>query len=338
MKPVVHLSAAVALLGRFPALAGIDLDVARGEIVLLRGPNGAGKTTLLRACAGLVPVVRGEAVVLGRDLRRHPRAIRRRVGLLGHVTGLHDDLTVGENVRFWGRAARTEPADVEAALALTGLDGRLRDVPVAELSAGQRRRTSLACLLARRPELWLLDEPHAGLDAGARDQLDALVVQAVGQGATVLMASHELDRAQALAHRVVDLVAGRTITPGATGAGADVGGADADRVDVEPADVGGADVGGADADRVDVEPADVGGADVSAAADRAPDLAGAPVPGAEPVPVPPVEPVPPAGRPGTEGAPSPASVATPDVEASPAAPGAEVSPVAAPGVEPSHVA
>src|SRR5829696_8158795 len=323
MKPVVHLSAAVALLGRFPALAGIDLDVARGEIVLLRGPNGAGKTTLLRACAGLVPVVRGEAVVLGRDLRRHPRAMRRRVGLLGHVTGLHDDLTVGENVRFWGRAARTEPADVEAALALTGLDGRLRDVPVAELSAGQRRRTSLACLLARRPELWLLDEPHAGLDADARDQLDALVVQAVGQGATVLMASHELDRAQALAHRVVDLVAGRTITTGATGAGATGAGAD-----VAGADVAGADVAGAD----------VGGADVSAAADRAPDLAGAPVPGAEPVPVPPVEPVPPAGRPGTEGAPSPASVATPDVEASPAAPGAEVSPVAAPGVEPSHVA
>ena len=210
MEPVVHLRAAVALLGRFPALAGIDLDVARGEIVLLRGPNGAGKTTLLRACAGLVPVVRGEATVLGCDLRRDARRVRRRVGLLGHATGLFDDLTVADNVRFWGKACGAEATDREAAMALVGLDGRLRDVTVSRLSAGQRRRTSVACLLARRPELWLLDEPHAGLDHETRDQLDALVGQAVAQGATVVIASHELDRAGALAHRVVELVGGTT--------------------------------------------------------------------------------------------------------------------------------
>jgi heme ABC exporter ATP-binding subunit CcmA len=211
MEPVVHLRAAVALLGRFPALAGIDLDVARGEIVLLRGPNGAGKTTVLRACAGLVPVVRGEAVVLGHDLRQDPRSVRRHVGLLGHATGLFDDLTVADNVTFWGRATRARRADIEAALGLAGLAGRLRDVPVARLSAGQRRRTSLACLLARRPELWLLDEPHAGLDAEARDLLDGLVRQAVDQGATVVLSSHELDRAEALADRVVVLDGGRAV-------------------------------------------------------------------------------------------------------------------------------
>ncbi len=212
--PVVHLSAAVALLGRFPALAGVDLDVARGEIVLLRGPNGAGKTTLLRACAGLVPIVRGEAIVLGKDLRRDPRAVRRRVGLLGHATGLHDDLTVSENVRFWARAAKADDADVRAALAVVGLDGRLHDVEVARLSAGQRRRAALACLLARRPELWLLDEPHAGLDAEARDTLDSLIAQAAAQGATVILSSHELDRAESLADRAVDLVNGTTSPAG----------------------------------------------------------------------------------------------------------------------------
>jgi ABC-type multidrug transport system ATPase subunit len=84
---------------------------------------------------------------------------------------------------------------------------------VGRLSAGQRRRTSLACLLSRRPELWLLDEPHAGLDHETRDQLDALVGQAVAQGATVLLASHELDRAESLAHRVVELVGGTTSSP-----------------------------------------------------------------------------------------------------------------------------
>jgi heme ABC exporter ATP-binding subunit CcmA len=219
MEPVVHLRAAVALLGRFPALAGIDLDVARGEIVLLRGPNGAGKTTVLRACAGLVPIVRGEAVVLGHDLRRDPRSVRRHAGLLGHATGLFDDLTVADNVRFWGRACGADAGDIAAAMALVGLDGRLRDVSAGRLSAGQRRRTSLACLLARRPELWLLDEPHAGLDHETRDQLDALIGRAVEQGATVLLASHELDRAESLAHRVVELAGGMTVARAAPAPG-----------------------------------------------------------------------------------------------------------------------
>ena len=212
MEPVVHLRGAVTLLGRFPALAGIDLDVAAGEIVLLRGPNGAGKTTLLRTCAGLLPVARGEATVLGHDLadRRQARDLRRRVGLLGHASGLYDELTVADNVRFWGRAAGAADDDIDGALATCGLTGRLSDVIVARLSAGQRRRASLACLLARRPELWLLDEPHAGLDAQGRDRLDDLVRTAVASGATVLVASHDTDRAQALADRVVDLAGGTT--------------------------------------------------------------------------------------------------------------------------------
>ena len=215
MEPVVQLRGAVTLLGRFPALAGIDLDVAAGEIVLLRGPNGAGKTTLLRLCAGLLPIARGEARVLGHDLtdRRQARSVRRRVGLLGHATGLYDELTVADNVRFWGRAAAAADEDIEGALSTCGLDGRLAALRVASLSAGQRRRTSFACLLARRPELWLLDEPHAGLDQEARDLLDGLVRRAVGAGATVLLASHELDRAEALADRVVTIVGGTTDVP-----------------------------------------------------------------------------------------------------------------------------
>jgi len=215
MEPAVHLRGAVTLLGRFPALAGIDLDVAAGEIVLLRGPNGAGKTTLLRLCAGLLPLARGTGRVLGHDLadRGQARALRRRVGLLAHATGLYDELTVSDNVRFWGRAAGADPADIDAALDGCGLAGRLASVPVSALSAGQRRRTSLACLLARRPELWLLDEPHAGLDHDARDVVDDLVRRAVAAGATVVLASHDLDRAEALAERVVT-IAGGTAGPG----------------------------------------------------------------------------------------------------------------------------
>ena len=216
-EPVVHLRGAVALLGRFPALAGVDLDVDRRRIVLLRGANGAGKTTLLRALAGLVPVTSGEAVVLGVDLREDRRAVRHRVGLLAHGTGLYDELTVADNVHFWTRAARADMVDAEAAMAQLGLDGRLRDVAVGRLSTGQRRRTSLACLLARRPELWLLDEPHAGLDKEGRDIVDALVRDAAAAGATIILSSHELDRSIELADEIVTLGGGVALDEGTGG-------------------------------------------------------------------------------------------------------------------------
>lgn len=218
----VVLQSAVVLLDRFPALAGVDLDVARGEIVLLRGPNGAGKTTLLRACAGLNRVSQGVARILDVDVAANPRGVRRRVGLLGHDDGLYADLTAADNVRFWARAAGADAADTDRALVRCGLDGRLASVPAARLSTGQRRRTALAALVARRPELWLLDEPHAGLDRAGRDLVDGLVVDATRAGATVLFASHELDRAEALATRIVTIAGGVVRTDSATGV-ADVG-------------------------------------------------------------------------------------------------------------------
>ena len=214
MTAAVRFRSAVSLLGRFPALAGVDLEVARGDVVLIQGPNGAGKTTLLRACAGLVGILDGEAVVLGHDLRHDRRAVRRQVALLGHTSSLYEDLTVADNLRFAARAVGADARTADDALVRLGLDGRLRDVAVAKLSAGQRRRADIATLLARRAELWLLDEPHAGLDAGGRDLLDELVREAVAGGATVLFASHELDRARALAHHVVGMVGGQ-IHPGA---------------------------------------------------------------------------------------------------------------------------
>jgi heme ABC exporter ATP-binding subunit CcmA len=208
MAPAVRFSRAVVLLGRFPALAGADLLVERGEIVHLSGPNGAGKSTLLRACAGLLAITRGEAEVLGHDLRGDRRRVRRSVGLLGHAGFLYDELTVADNVRFGVRAAGGAVDTVRPALARLGLDGRLEHVAVARLSAGQRRRTALAVLVARSPELWLLDEPHAGLDADARDLVDGLIHDAVAAGATVVFASHELDRANAVATRQLTVVGG----------------------------------------------------------------------------------------------------------------------------------
>lgn len=208
---IVSLQGVVALLGRFPALAGADLEVGESEIVLVQGPNGAGKSTLLRVCAGLLRIESGRAEVLGHDLVTDRAAVRRSIGLLGHDTALYDDLTVEENLRFWARASRVDDEAVPAALDRLGVADRLRNVAVRNLSAGQRRRTALAAVVVRRPRLWLLDEPHSGLDQGGRDLIDQVILDAASAGATVMLASHELDRTLDLATRHLT-VAGGTIT------------------------------------------------------------------------------------------------------------------------------
>lgn len=215
-EAAVVLDDVVAVLGQFPALAGVTLTVGRGEIVLLKGPNGAGKTTLLRLCAGLLPVERGTATILGFDLATQRHAVRSHVGLLGHQNGLYLDMTVRENVQFWGRTVGASDVEIDQAMARMGVAERLADVPVRKLSAGQKRRTALACLVARRAQVWLLDEPHAGLDAVGRDELDATLVEASRAGATIIVASHELERAGNLATRTVEVVAGQVRDESAT--------------------------------------------------------------------------------------------------------------------------
>ena len=208
METVIELKGVVAVLGTFPALAGVSLSVQRGEILLLQGPNGAGKTSLLRVCAGLMPIERGTGTILGIDLATNRQDIRTRVGLLGHTNGLYLDLTVEQNIQFWASTIGASQEEVANAMSTMRVDGRLAKVKAGQLSAGQRRRTALASLIVRRAEIWLLDEPHAGLDAAGRDELDALLRNAVASGATVVLASHESERAAGLATRTVTVDGG----------------------------------------------------------------------------------------------------------------------------------
>jgi heme ABC exporter ATP-binding subunit CcmA len=208
MENVIELNGVVAVLGHFPALAGVDLVVSRGEILLLQGPNGAGKTSLLRVCAGLLPIERGTGKILGIDVTTNREDIRSRVGLLGHTNGLYLDLTVTQNIAFWASTVNASATEVAEAMSLMGIDGRLATVKAAQLSAGQRRRCALASLIVRRSEIWLLDEPHAGLDATGRDELDAVLRRAVSSGATVVLSSHEHERAASLATRTVTIDGG----------------------------------------------------------------------------------------------------------------------------------
>ena len=196
------------LLGRFPALAGADFAVDSGEVVLVRGPNGAGKSTMLHLCAGLLPLSEGRGEVLGSDLGSDRAAVRRRVGLLGHDTALYGELSAVENLDLWARASRVDAVGVPGALRRLGVPERLWAFPSARLSAGQRRRVALAAIVVRRPELWLLDEPHAGLDSEGRELVSGLMSKAAAAGAAVVLASHEPGPADDLATRTVTMAGG----------------------------------------------------------------------------------------------------------------------------------
>lgn len=208
---VIHINDVVALVGGFPVLSGMSFSLRRSEVVALHGPNGAGKTSLLRVCAGLLPIERGGGSVLGFDLVEHRRLFRQRVGLLGDRSGLYPSLTVAENLAFWGATVSASRQEIDGVRARFGLDGRLAGVRVERLSTGQKRRAALACLMVRRAEIWLLDEPHAGLDAEARDRLDEIVRAAASAGVSVVLASHEHDRSRAVADRIVQVAGGRLV-------------------------------------------------------------------------------------------------------------------------------
>lgn len=213
MEPAIRLRGTVALVGRYPVLAGADLEVRAGEVVVVAGANGAGKTSLLRVCAGLLAPNAGEAEVLGVDLRRSRRELRGRIGFLSHESGLYEDLTLEENLRFALRSARRPLGRLAMALERTGLPDRLRHRPVRALSAGQRRRADLASLVARAPELWLLDEPHANLDPDGKAMLTRLLAQAAEEGAAVLVASHEPELLRGPRFRPVRMAGGRLVDP-----------------------------------------------------------------------------------------------------------------------------
>jgi ABC-2 type transport system ATP-binding protein len=208
MAPAVTLRSAVALLGRFPALAGVDLDVEEGSVLAVLGPNGAGKTSLLHLLAGLLPLRSGTGRVLGCDLATERRALRSQVGLLGHHPTLYPELSATENLDFGLRAMRRPTRDGAAALERVGLTGGVATVPARSLSAGQQRRMGLAWLVARRPALWLLDEPAAGLDVDGRTLCDELVEEAARSGATVALSSHDPGAAARVADVIVDLAGG----------------------------------------------------------------------------------------------------------------------------------
>jgi ABC-2 type transport system ATP-binding protein len=208
--PVAQLDAVTKAYGKTVALRGLDLAVAPGKITALLGPNGAGKSTAISLLVGLRRPDAGTVRLFGADPRRP--ATRRRLGVTPQDTGFPDTLTVGEIVDFVGRHyPEPEPAaDLLARFGLAEVAGRR----ASRLSGGQRRRLAVALAFVGRPDLVVLDEPTTGLDVQSRQQVWAVVSAHVRRGGTVVLTTHYLEEAEALADRVVVINAGAVVAQG----------------------------------------------------------------------------------------------------------------------------
>ncbi len=194
--------------GDYAALRDLTLTVSEGSCCALLGRNGAGKTTLLRILAGLSPFQRGEIRLFGESPRSENA--RRSVGFLGHGIGVYEDLSARENLNFFARVAGLKSAGKVTAdwLDRVGLE-RVATMPVRQFSRGMRQRLALARTFLHAPQLLLLDEPFTSLDDRAIAMLSELLTAARKNGATIVLSTHQLRDALAIASHVALLENGR---------------------------------------------------------------------------------------------------------------------------------
>ncbi len=215
--PLVRVSELRKSYGSRLVLDNVSFDVAAGEIVGLLGPNGAGKTTTLSILATLRNPDAGNVTIAGHDLRREPRAVRRRLGLAPQSIAIYPSLSAFQNVELFARihgltaaAARSATA---AALEIVGLDERAHE-SAATLSGGMRRRVNLACAMVHRPEILLLDEPTVGVDPQSRERILQILRELAVSGIAVIYSTHYMEEVERLCDKVLLIDRGRLLAEG----------------------------------------------------------------------------------------------------------------------------
>jgi ABC-2 type transport system ATP-binding protein len=209
-RPVAELRRAVKRYGAVTALDGIDFAVRPGEVVALLGPNGAGKTTAVQLLLGLVRASEGEARLFGLDPRK-PEA-RMRTGAMLQISKVPETLKVKEHLHLIS-SYYPHPLPQREVMAAAGLDG-LENRLFGKLSGGQKQRVLFALALCGNPDLLFLDEPTVGLDVESRRAFWAVIEEKAGQGRSVLLTTHYLEEADALADRIVLINRGRIAAEG----------------------------------------------------------------------------------------------------------------------------
>jgi ABC-2 type transport system ATP-binding protein len=211
--PAIEVSDLRKRYGEYEALRGLDIVVGRGEVFGLLGPNGAGKTTTIEILEGYRSRTGGDVSVLGQDPAGRSIDLRRRIGVVLQSGGIYGHITPREALRHWA-SFYPHPRDVEEVLALSGLQARA-DVRSRRLSGGELRRLDFALALIGDPELMFLDEPTTGFDPEARRAAWETVRSLRDLGKTILLTTHYLEEAQALADRVAIVKDGRVLAVGA---------------------------------------------------------------------------------------------------------------------------
>ena len=195
-EPVIVVDNLTRHFGDFVAVNHVSFDVHQGEIVGYLGPNGSGKTTSFRMLLGLLKPNEGRATVLGFDAYRDAEQVRANVGYMSQKFAIYDDLTVWENIRFYGGVyGITDKTRIDEAIALVGLSEHKKTL-TRELSGGWRQRLALAIALVHSPKLLFLDEPTSGVDPTARRAFWDLIYDLAANGVTVLVTTHYMDEAE----------------------------------------------------------------------------------------------------------------------------------------------
>jgi ABC-2 type transport system ATP-binding protein len=202
--------------GDFVALDGVSFEVGRGEVMGFIGPNGAGKSTLIRILCGLLRPGAGRALVAGIDVAKDPEGVRRRIGYMSQKFSLYNDMSVLENLRFFGGVYGVSRADMpdrlRFALDMAGLAGR-EDALVATLAGGWKQRLALGAAILHRPAILFLDEPTSGVDPCSRRRFWELIHTLAQSGVSVLVSTHYMDEAE-YCDRVALINRGRLIALG----------------------------------------------------------------------------------------------------------------------------
>lgn len=198
MEPAVEIRELRKSYGTFTAVNGISFDIQKGEIFGLLGPNGSGKSTTIRMLCGVITPTDGMGTVLGYDLRTESERIKFKVGYMSQHFSLYGDLTVDENLTFYGNIFDIDREELSlqkrALIEMAGLGGKEHAL-ARTLSGGYKQRLALGCALIHKPELLVLDEPTAGVDPVSRREFWKAITQLSKDGVTVLVTTHYMDEA-----------------------------------------------------------------------------------------------------------------------------------------------